>query len=157
MIEVFKAEFRFMGSLNSLNVKTQEFAFTFDEVRDYFDAPNKEAYIAKVGNRHIGFALVTFDKVGQVVIIDALGVHPDFRRTQVATNIVRRLVLEAHTEGGYECIRISVPCYLIEDKEDPWNIEQWLWKCSFKVNGESHICRRYNRDYAVYRFDRKLA
>jgi GNAT superfamily N-acetyltransferase len=106
-----------------------------------------------LGGREVGFALAEMNMSGSY-IIDRVGVHPKFRRVGIGRKIIERITLEAATENINKVIAI-VPSYIIDDNEDPWNIEQWLWKLGFKAGKviTDHF-HRYNQDYDGYLFQR---
>jgi GNAT superfamily N-acetyltransferase len=143
-----------MGHVTELDWRTQEFAHDTSEMKAYFLTADRCAYLAQVASRKIGFALVYFDKFNDVVSLDTIGVHREFRKNGVGRKLVDRIGLEAHTEG-FRTIQMLVPTYLIEDKEDPWNIEQAVWKWNFKSVGEDkESCARYGRLWDQYIFER---
>lgn len=154
MIEVCKAPLRDMPHTVRLDVQTQEFALDVDEAKKWFTKDDRAPYIARLGGREVGFALVTFDTSKGTAIIDRVGTHPKFRRVGIGRKLVERIVLEATTEGIGK-VQMLVPSYIIDDIQDPWNIEQWLWKLGFKatVTAPDHF-RRYNRNYDGYIFQR---
>lgn len=149
MIQAFVAQIKDMGSVTSLNFQTQEFPLEVEEVKSYLFDSNKNAILAKISTKYIAFACVTI-KEG-VTTIDAIGTHPQFRRHGIATLLVNKAELIA---SKLNRLRILVPSYQVEDKSDPWNIEQWLWKAGFKAAGTQPGCRRYNHDYDYYIFER---
>jgi GNAT superfamily N-acetyltransferase len=160
MIEVCKAMIRDMPHIVRLDTQTQEFALDVDEAKKWFTKEGKSPYLARLGGREVGFALAAF--IGSngfkgfqhTVLIDRIGVHPMFRRTGVGRKIIERITLEALTEDISK-VQMIVPSYVVDDKEDPWNIEQWLWKLGFKAVGTiSDHFHLYNRDYDGYTFQR---
>jgi GNAT superfamily N-acetyltransferase len=148
MIQVFVAQIKDMGSVTSLNFQTQEFPLDVEELRPYFFDSTKRAILAKISTKHIAFACVSM-KDG-ITTIDAIGTHPQFRKHGVATLIVNKA--ELIVKGNR--VRILVPDYQVDDRTDPWNIEQWLWKAGFKAVGSKPGCIRYNHDYDYYIFER---
>jgi GNAT superfamily N-acetyltransferase len=151
MIHTFVAQFRDMGAVTSLNFQTMEFPLEVEEIKSYLlEDEVKSVLLAKVSTKHIAFACVSIDRLAGVTVIDAIGTHPQFRKNGVATLLVNKADLLV--KGNKT--RILVPSYQIEDKEDPWNIEQWLWKAGFKANVTVPGCHRYNRDYDYYVFER---
>jgi len=154
MIEVCKALFRDMPHVTRLDTQTQEFHMDVDEVKEWFTGVGRAPYIARLSGREVGFALAMFDKSKDTVIIDRIGSHPSFRRVGIGRKLVERIVLEANTENIGK-VQMIVPSYIIDDMQDPWNIEQWLWKLGFKALGTlPDPLRRYNRDYDAYIFQR---
>jgi len=138
-----------------LDTQTQEFALGVDEAKQWFTTVDEAPYIARISGREVGFALAMFDKVAHTrVIIKRIGVHPKFRRVGVGRKIVERIAIEAATEN-IDVVQMTVPSYIIDDTEDPWNIEQWIWKLGFKATKTitDHF-HRYNRDYDGYIFQR---
>jgi hypothetical protein len=127
-----------MGAVTELDWRTQEFAMGVDSIKDHFMGTNKRVYAAKVSTKHIGFAAVMFDQSdssdGNAVLLRAIGTHPLFRRNHVARKIIERIDIEARNlDTPFELMRFAVPDYQIEDRTDPWNIEEWLWKMGFKA------------------------
>ena len=154
MIEVRKAQIRDMPHVVRLDNQTQEFASDVDNAKQWFTKEGVAPYLARLGGREVGFAVAWFDKPKNMAVIDRIGTHPKFRRVGVGRKIVERVVLEATTENIDEILMI-VPSYIIDDKEDPWNIEQWLWKLGFKaMRVISDHFHRYNRNYDGYTFKR---
>jgi len=154
MIRVYKGMLRDMPHVTNLDVQTQEFALDAEEVKQWFIQIGKAVYLAQLGKREVGFALMTYDKEKGTAFIDRVGTHPSFRQAGVGRRLVERVVLEATTESAKK-VQMIVPNYAIDDKEDPWNIEQWLWKLGFKAVGvlTDHF-HRYGRDYDGYVFER---
>ena len=114
---------------------------------------DKEALGATIQNTSIGHAFVTFDSGRKMVTIDSIGTRKKFRCKGAARKIVGYIASGAWHKG-YK-VRMFVASYLIEDAEDPWNIKEWLWKAGFKAVGFApHTCRRYNREYSVYIFEK---
>lgn len=155
MIRVEKCLFKDMGHLTNMEIATQEFALTQDEVKPYVMDKGKDAWLAKVGTRVVGYVLATLDEKDNVVILDSIGVHPNFRKVGVGKRLVEHLSLQAHAAGHSKVITF-VADYLIEDKDDPWNIEHWLWRMGFKAAGVMHNeCFRYGRYCDLYIFERQ--
>jgi ribosomal protein S18 acetylase RimI-like enzyme len=154
MIKAYKGQFCDMPHITRLDIQTQEFALDVDGVKQYFTVTNKASYVAQLGGREVGFALVTCNESKGTVFIDRIGAHPSFRRVGVGRKIVERIATEAATKK-IDKIQTIVPSYVVDDMEDPWNIEQWLWKLGFKaVKTISDHFHRYNRDYDGYIFER---
>ena len=154
MIEVCTAPLRDMPHVIRLDTQTQEFALDVNKIRCWFMEAGKGPYIARLSGREIGFALAIFNKDKDTVFIDRVGAHPSFRRVGVGRKIVEHITLDA-TTGNIDKIQMIVPSYIVDDMQDPWNIEQWLWKLGFKAGGTltDHF-HRYNRDYDGYIFQR---
>lgn len=159
MIKVEQAMMRDSGQIYMIEVKAQEFPYPTDVIHKYMMTSGKAAFIARIGDRGVGAALVTHSKEDNAVIIDHLSVHPLYRGVSVSKRLIEKLVdyaLEI-SEDGLIVLRIVVPAYLIEDKEDPYNIENWLCKREFKaVKLLPNEIRRYNRDYDAYVFERAI-
>jgi GNAT superfamily N-acetyltransferase len=153
MIEVCEAQIRDMPHVVRLDTQTQEFALDVDEAKKWFTEDGRTPYIARLSGREVGFAMAQVNKSG-TCIIARIGVHLKFRRVGIGRKIVERITLEAATEN-IGTVNMIVPSYIIDDMEDPWNIEQWLWKLGFKATGviTDHF-RRYNRNYDGYAFQR---
>ena len=160
MIEVCKAQLRDMPHIVRLDVQTQEFALDVEGAKKWFISMETPPYVARypflarLGGREVGFALSVFDKLRGAMVIDRVGVHPKFRRVGIGRKIIERVVLESVTIES-DKVQMIVPSYIVDDTQDPWNIEQWLWKLGFKatVTVSDHY-RRYNRDYDGYIFQR---
>jgi GNAT superfamily N-acetyltransferase len=156
MIRIEVCKFRDLGRVTNFEAATQEFPKNQEEVKHIFESPSKDAYCAYVGTRAVGCCLVTFDKAHGVTAIDSIGVHPLFRRIGVATKLTAHVLSVSHSDG-MDKLNILVPSYLVVDKEDPWNIEHWLWRTQFKAIGTMpDPCRRYGKDYDLYVFERKF-
>jgi ribosomal protein S18 acetylase RimI-like enzyme len=137
MIKVSKVGIRDMGHVTTLEVAIQEFPLLIDELKTYFVDDNKAAYAAHIGSKTVGYVLVTLNK--DVMTINSVGVHPKFRRAGIGSRLIRELGFVAQVEVEVvKTIRMFVASYLIEDKEDPWNIEQWLWRTEFKTRKIKH-------------------
>ena len=152
MIRVEQCLFKDMGHLTNMEIATQEFPYMQDEVKPYVMDKVKDAFIAKVGARVVGYILVTYEK--DIALVDSIGVHPNFRKVGVSRKLFAHLWAKAYS-NGISTIQILVADYLIEDKEDPWNLEEWLWKLGFKAVGvKSAEWYRYGRHTDVYIFER---
>ena len=153
MIEVCEAQIRDMPHIVRLDVQTQEFALDVDEVKKWFTEDGKSSYIARLSGREVGFALARAIK-SEAYTITRIGVHPKFRRVGIGRKIVERVVLEATTNDVSKVVTV-VPSYVIDDMQDPWNIEQWLWKLGFKATRviPDHF-HRYSQHYDGYIFQR---
>jgi GNAT superfamily N-acetyltransferase len=137
-----------------LDTQTQEFALDVDEAKSWFLTSGKVPLLATLSNREVGFALIMFNIDKSILTIERVGVHPKFRRVGIGRKIVERAALEAHTEGDGK-VQMIVPSYIVDDQQDPWNIEQWLWKVGFKATGvASEHFHRYNQYYDGYIFQR---
>lgn len=155
MIRVERCLYKDASYVTNSEVKTQEFPLTLDEITPYIQDKGKEAYLAKVGNRAVGHAIVIFEKEETVCRLVSIGVDTKFRRVGVARKIIKKIIVDADVEGC-SSVSILVPSYQIDDKEDPWNIEHWLWRMEFKAVGTRGVCRRYCKDYDWYVFERKI-
>lgn len=156
MIRIDRALFKDMGHITASEVATQEFPLTVDEIKTYVMDKGKEAYLATVTGRAVGHALVTYDKDKGFVTVDSIGVNPKFRRAGVGSRLLAKICIEANAEE-FDRVRILVPSYAVEDKDDPWNVEHWLWRNSFKAIGSEPGCFRYGREYDWYVFERFTA
>jgi GNAT superfamily N-acetyltransferase len=154
MIEVTEAQIRDMPHVVRLDNQTQEFALEVDEAKEWFTAKGKTPYLARLSGREVGFALVIFNKDKSAATIERIGTHPKFRQVGIGRRIVERVAMTAVMDK-VDKVQMIVPSYVIDDKEDPWNIEQWLWKLSFKATGSvTDYFHRYNKDYDGYIFQR---
>lgn len=156
MIQIEMCKFQDLARVTNFEAATQEFPLDQDEMKQRFRSPSQDAYAAYVGKRMVGCALVTFNKPKGFALIDSVGVHPHFRKVKVGTMLVDRIATVAYSDGLSK-LRIEVPSYLIEDKDDPWNIEHWLWRVQFKaiaMRADAAYC--YGRDYDLYVFERPL-
>lgn len=156
MIQITLGAFRDVGRVANFEAATQEFPFDYDEVKRRSLAPGQESYIASVGKKMVGYTLVSFNKQSDALLIDSIGVAFPFRRVGVGRKLVDHVAAAARADALSK-IRILVPSYLIEDKDDPWNIEHWLWRLEFKATTtQDDACHRYGRDYDLYVFDRSV-
>ncbi len=151
---VHRGQIRDMPHVVRLDTQTQEFALDVDEAKAWFTTEDRTPYIAKLSGREVGFALAMLYESKDTVLIDRVGTHPSFRRLGVGRRLVEHVVLEATTKNIGK-VQMIVPSYIIDDMQDPWNIEQWLWKIGFKAKESvtDHF-HRYNRDYDGYIFQR---
>jgi len=154
MIRVFRAERRDMAHITNLDLMTQEFAMDMDVAKSYFTCKSGAAYLSQVGGKSIAYATAMFDQFTNTVTIESIGTHPEFRRVGVSRKLLDKISLAAHA-GGLRKVAMSLPCYLVEDKEDPWYIEEWLWKLNFKAIGSVRDgIRRYNKNFDLHIFER---
>jgi GNAT superfamily N-acetyltransferase len=157
MIRVEMAAYRDLGDITTLEIKGQEFPFTLQEAQAYvLGDSQKAAFVARIAKRAVGAALISMCPADAALVADHITVHPTFRGAGVSTALLNTLSVEG-SKAGMLRLRINVPSYKVEDKEDPWNLEHWLWKHGFKakhvIDGE---CRRYGRDYDTYVFERSI-
>lgn len=156
MIRVSKVAFMDMGHVTTLEIATQEFPILIDELKPYWTDETKRIYRAEIGKRTVGYVILTLDIFKRVATIDNIGVLPEFRKVGVGRRLVQEVVLAARVEG-IEKIQMLVASYLIEDKEDPWNIEHWLWRMEFKASGvKTDNVFRYGKWYDDYIFERQV-
>ena len=143
-----------MGYVSGLEVSTQEFPLQLDEIKTYYLENTKFVLLATIGKKLVGYVLLSFDRKEGAAYIDRIGVHQDYRRKGVATVLAVRADEFARKEKIRK-LRMLVPSYQIEDHEDPWNIEHWLWRVNFKAVGVSEEpCERYGQEYDYYIFER---
>lgn len=160
MIRIEKALMKDLGQLANMEVTTQEFSLTLDGIKPYIDDIDKGAYIAKLSNRVVGHMLLQFhdskyhvEEFRNEVQIVSIGVDINFRRVNISRKLIERAKAECRS-SGINSLRIYVPHYLIDDKEDPWNVGTWMWKCGFKVvRVIDRCCFRYNTLYDLYVFE----
>lgn len=155
MIQVEKCFFKDLGKITGLEIKTQEFPFTIDEIKPYALEKSKDAYLAKAAQKVVGHALVSWDEFKRVATIDSIGAHPDFRAAGVGTRIAKYVATQAYAQDMHT-LRMWVPSYAVEDSEDPWNIQHWLWKIGLKATGTKPGCFRYGKEYDWYCFERNI-
>lgn len=159
MIRVDRAMVRDVGRIYETEYKSQEFAFTTDEIQKYMLTPGKVAWVASIGDRTCGSLLASECLEDNAVVVDHVSVIPRFRALKVSMKMLDKASDHALAtlKSGLACLRINVPSYLVEDKEDPWNIESWLWKAQFKaMDLISNEIKRYNQNYDCYVFERSL-
>ncbi|MHC4704408.1 MAG: GNAT family N-acetyltransferase [Planctomycetota bacterium] len=155
MIQVRKVTRSDLGTVHMMEVKTQEFPDDIVALEAVFALPTDSAFLAFVGKRAIGYAITTHDAPHKAILIDAIGVLPAFRRNGVSRKIVDRLCIEAHTAAANKLV-LSVPSYVIEDKDDPWNLEHWLWRMQFVAVKTEPGGTYYGREYEHYIFERAV-
>jgi ribosomal protein S18 acetylase RimI-like enzyme len=156
MITIQLCKFQDLGRVTNFEAATQEFPLNQEEMKKLFQDQNQDAYAAYVGKRMVGHTLVTFHKPQGFTLITSIGVHPHFRRVGVATKMVGKIAAVSFSDG-LSHLRIEVPSYLVEDKDDPWNIEHWLWRLQFKaIKTRTDACNYYGRDYDLYVFERRV-
>lgn len=155
MIKVERAHVRDMGHVTSLELHTQEYPKSTEEMKSYcmpVAGSGKQAYLALITSKQVGHALVDFNKTLKYCMIESIGVHPSFRKAGIGRKLVEKISIDAYVDGLP--VRIAVASYLVDDLEDPWNIEQWLWKLGFKAVGVGDECFRYGKLYDFYIFER---
>jgi len=154
MIRVELAQARAMGSVATLELRTQEYPKLTEEIKEYcLDIDGeKQAYYARIAVKAVGHAFVVFDDEAQTCTIESIGVLPEFRKTGVGRALVDKITKD--TEDLDYSVKIRVASYAVTDTEDPWCIEQWLWKLGFKATGTDGVCFRYGQDYDIYLFER---
>ena len=151
MIRVEKCSLKDMAVVADIEVTTQEFPLLGPEIKLFLSDIDKEAHTALISNTVTGFTLTT--RADQVVTIDSIGTRMRFRNKGVSRKLVDHIVDRAKWIGHKT--QMLIPSYLIEDKQDPWSLEEWLWKLGFKAIGETKEgCRRYGRNYGVYIFEK---
>jgi len=153
MIKIERGLFKDLGHLVNGEIACQEYPMLTDEVKPYVMEKEREGYLAKISGRFVGYALCTFDQRNDFVTVDSIGVMPKFRMAGIGKRIITKVCMEANADS-FGAVRLLAPSYTIEDKEDPWNIEHWLWKNNFKAVGVQEGCWRYGRNYDWYIFER---
>ena len=151
MIRAYRASFADMGAVTELDWRTQEFPLGQGGIKEHFMGTTKAVFIAKVSTKHIGFVCLNFDPFDAAVKIQAVGTHLDFRKHGVSRKIIERIDIEARNfDNPFSKMRLAVPNYQVEDRSDPWNIEEWLWKLGFKAVKTSHGPHPYgDRDWYI--------
>jgi GNAT superfamily N-acetyltransferase len=155
MIRVETVQARNMGSVTSLELHTQEYPKSIEEMKEYclsVVGSEKQAYLAYISTEAVGHALVVYDKKTQDCMIESIGVHLSFRKAGVGRAIVDKITEDAN-KRNYG-IKIRVASYAVDDLQDPWCIEHWLWKLGFKAIGVGGECFRYGKTYDYYIFER---
>jgi len=153
MIRVDKCSMKNMALLADAEISTQEFPLIGPDLKPYFADANKDALAATITKTFVGYALVTLIDLESKVMIDSIATHKNFRRKGVAKKLVESITAKAKQKGLK--VQMEVASYLIEDKTDPWNIEQWLWRAGFKAVAERpDACFRYGRNYCTYIFEK---
>jgi GNAT superfamily N-acetyltransferase len=137
-----------------MEIATQEYPLLIDDVRVFFTDDMKQVFIAEIRATKIGYILMDFDRREPIVRVASVGVLPKFRHHGVGSKLMEHACTQAYA-GDVRDIRINVPSYQVDDLNDPWNIDHWLWKVGFKAIGVKHgECFRYGRDYDYYVFQR---
>lgn len=154
MIRIDKCLAKDIGYVTNLEIATQEYPLSFDTLKCYALENNRDAFLARVTNKVVGYMLVDFHPDNGYSVLKSIGVHRDFRNVKIGTKLVDYAAAESKRVGINKLVTY-IASYLIEDKEDPWNIEGWLWKTGFKAGTVLHnSVWRYGRDYDVYVFER---
>jgi len=154
MIKIEKGMLRDLGELASIEVKAQEFPLDMLGVKDYIESPNKMVFIAKIGDRIVGHLLLGFSNEDSCAIVARLSVHPLFRNLKIGNKL---LAIGSKTAFVKKLgsLRISVPSYKMEDREDPYYLKDWLAKERFKaVAVVDREYARYGTRYDAYVFER---
>jgi GNAT superfamily N-acetyltransferase len=132
---------RDLPTMHSIEVKAQEYPMDAESMKEFVTEESKFAYIAKIRDRMIGCVMCV--KKDANLIIVRLSVHPAFQNMGVG-----RALLSVVSKRGYvdrlEKLRIMIPSYKIDDKDDPDYLGNWLYGNEFKAVG----CR----DRAYYRY-----
>ncbi len=155
MIRVELAQARNMGDIVTLELRTQEYPKLSEEIKEYcltVAGGEKQAYIARISTKIVGYVLTAIDKETSSCIIESIGVHQEFRKSGVGRALVDNVTEEAHKRG--QSLKLRVASYAVTDTEDPWCIEHWLWRLGFKASGCDGECFRYGRNYDMYLFER---
>ena len=152
MIHFRKGILRDLSTLVHLELTAQEFPLSADQIKTFLETQNQSADIAVVASRAVGYTLSFDDKKADEVIVNSIGVLPEFRRVGVGTKLITNLANPQH--GPPVRLRIEVPSYTVEDLYDTYNLEHWLWKTGFKAVGTRPGCWRYGKNYDWYKFVR---
>jgi N-acetylglutamate synthase-like GNAT family acetyltransferase len=149
LIKIAKAGTRYIGHVVRLEVLTQEFPLLLDDIKPYIDQHDMDVYVAKIQDKNVGHALVTFDAQRREAIIDSIGTHPDFRNNGVSRTLLKQISRDA---DHHMDVYMYVPSYTMEDTDDTmWHIEPWTWKVGFKCIGERlDEYFRYGRTWDAY-------
>jgi len=142
---------RFVGTIRDLEVKAFQFPLDLECVKNNMEDNDHFVYIARVGKVNVGLASCSVDHDAQTLWL-TLGVLPNFRGIGVS----RKLLSEASKRGMADKMhdmKIIVPSYRIEDKEDPDYIGGWLERFEFKIAGcESDYFWHYGKLWDGYVF-----
>ena len=150
MIKIEKALFRDSGEIIDIELKSTEFPLSMELVKMFFTVDERHAFIARIGKKAVGSALVSYDKSSKLCYIHSLAVHPDFRFKGVSRKLLEGIAKYA-TTFGLEKYTLKIPHYQVEDAEDPYNIKEWLDKTGFKfVELRHNDMFRYGKDYDTY-------
>lgn len=153
MIRVELAQARDMGRVTSSELHTQEYPKSIEEMKEYCLAvigSEKQSYLAYIATKAVGHAFVSYSK--KDCMIESIGVHTSFRKSGVGRAIVDKITEDAN-KRNYG-VKIMVASYAIDDLQDPWCIDHWLWKLGFKAVGVGDVCFRYGKNYDYYIFER---
>ena len=150
---------RDLGAVSNLELTIQEYPLLTDDIKPYLIEKKHHVYLGRLNSKPVAYAFVRFDKGCDESLTAAelvsIGTHKAFRHKGFSTAILARVCKDALAEG-ISSLQTLVPSYAIDDKEDPWNIEHWLWRNQFKGAGTKRGCFRYGRDYEWYVFERKF-
>jgi ribosomal protein S18 acetylase RimI-like enzyme len=144
-----------LGMVTLMETRAKEFPLSLPGVRKFIEEDYKEILIAFIGHRAVGYALIETNKIAGVLEIKSIGVLPEFQRKGVGATLICDLRSLAVVDL-INTLRIKVPSYTVEDQDDPWNVEHWLWKMEFKAVGLEPGCFRYGNEYDWYIFEREL-
>ena len=169
MIKVEATGIKDLASIHRMEVLGQEFPFDSGLISTYLMGEGRKfAYVATISSRPVGSILGHADRddpndVG--IVIDHLTVHPLFRNNGVSRKLLKRLnddsrKIDIAKDGAHlkvRAMRLLVPSYLVDDKDDPLNIENWLWKMGFKaISSGDHGCFRYCKNWESYVFEKLI-
>lgn len=144
-----------LGKLTLLESKTQEFPLTIDEVKEYMSADRVYVFLACIGEKEVGYVMFTVVEAKRYLDLYHIGVLGEYRRKGVSSSLLKQVIAVAK-KHDLVYIRMLVPSYTVDDKDDPWNIEHWLWINDFSAKGLFGVCNRYGKDYDWYLFKREL-
>jgi N-acetylglutamate synthase-like GNAT family acetyltransferase len=155
MITITKSMARDVSILSTLSIKCHEYPHSLDIFKILIDDDKTGIYIAKISGRAVGYVSILYEDT--FVEIDRLGVVPDFRNLGISKKLFNT-VKEQAEKLNKKYIYITVPCYKVDDMEDPWNIKGWLEKCGFEaIEVVEQAYRRYGRDYDGYVFRQEIS
>lgn len=154
MIRIERAIYKDIGHLTNGEIATQEYPLTLDEIKPFCMEKGQDAYLALLSGRAVGYALAVYDKSNDFAELRSIGVLPKFRQVGIGGRLVSKICMEANADG-FAKVRAYVPSYAIEDKDDPWNVEQWFWRNEFKAVGTKPGCYRYGHEFDWYIMERQ--
>ena len=140
---------RFAGTIRDIEVKSHEYPLDLDEVRKYIDDADRYVYLARIGKRDIGVACCINS---EDVVWMRLGVLPSFRKLGVARKLLSVVAKRGQADKAH-CLKITIPSYRADDKEDPDYIGAWMKDNEFLIAGcKTNHFFRYGKLWDGYVF-----
>ena len=139
-----------LGKILDLDIKSQEYPYTLEELKEFVTDNNHVGFVASIGRRDIGYALCMLhnQRLGTCV-----GVHPDFRNLGVSRSLMSKVSNYA-LQNGCHALQFAVPSYKIDDPYDPDYIGWWFESMELKAGSViTDYFFRYGKAWDAYIFE----